>query len=83
MFKNELCTKERENELWSEWNSLGWSDISSNHPAATKEKVMKKLLKRFDDLRRWLTFITIMDHIHKKRLLFAVANLDEWLISRT
>lgn len=82
MFKQEFSTKERENELWLEWNSLAWSDMARKHPSATKEKIMGYLLERFDTFRRCLCHFNITDEMHKQRLLFAVATLDECFIKR-
>lgn len=82
IFEQEFCTKERESQLWLEWNYLDWEEIKSNHPGETKEKVMVKLLDRFGELRRWLHSINITDEMHKQRLLFAVANLGECFLAR-
>lgn len=82
LFKQGFSTKERGNELWFECNSLDWADMVAQYPTATKEKIMFHLLERFDTLRRWLATLHFTDEMHKQRLLFAVANLDECFITR-
>lgn len=65
MFKQEFSTKERENELWLEWNSLDWADMAAQYPTATKEKVMVHLLEHVNTLRRWLGTMHLTDEMHK------------------
>lgn len=43
---------------------------------------MAMLIDRFGELRRWLPKVNITDHIHRERLLFAVASFDECFLTR-
>lgn len=77
MFKKEVSTKERENELCLDWNSFDWADMAAQYPSESKENIMVHLLERFETLRRCLATMHLTDEMQKQRLLFLL--LPTWM----